>query len=301
MLIIGSRAIANHYPELNIRWSDIDLIATREDVKYLINALQPKKVVDKNGLVSLVDIKPFGFYDTKNVEILLSDESPALQSYLDYVGGSGLRFAPKEVLYSIKKGHIHFPIKFEKHIKHYSILHDDLGGVDNLSDITKQHFKETELRIGKLKTPSLNKSTKSFFDQSNGYVKSYFIHDDIHLVMSHYDRPVYERMQKDNSSAKCEKDMWNNFTFEEKCKCVLEEAYVIALERKVLPMLFGGGRYTTSQESFDWSLMRICTTLCSGWFRQFATDNFYRIKEYYNPKYVDKFLMSYQSGIINRI
>jgi hypothetical protein len=126
----------------------------------------------------------------------------------------------------------------------------------------------------------LNKSTKNFFDQSNGYVKSYFIHDDIHRVMSHYDRPIYERMQKDKSLAKCERDMWNDFTFEEKCKCVLEEAYVIALERKVLPMLFGGSRYTNAQEAFDWSLMRICTNLCSGWFRLFATDYFYRMKEY---------------------
>lgn len=66
-------------------------------------------------------------------------------------------------------------------------------------------------------------------------------------------------------------------------------------------MIFGGGRFTTSQEAFDWALMRICTTLCSGWFRQFATDNFYRIKEYYNPKYVEKFLMSYQEGTIKKI
>ena len=66
-------------------------------------------------------------------------------------------------------------------------------------------------------------------------------------------------------------------------------------------MLFGGSRYTNAQEAFDWSLMRICTNLCSGWFRQFATDNFYRIKEYYNTRYVDKFLMNYQSGSINRI
>lgn len=146
---------------------------------------------DKNGLFSLIDIEPFGFYDTKNVEVLLSDESPALTAYLDYVGGgNGLRFAPKEVLYSIKKGHIHFPIKFNKHISAYSILHDDLDGIDRLSNITKMHFKETEKRLGDLKTPSLNKSTKKFFGQSNGLVKSFFIHDDIHQVMSHYDRPI---------------------------------------------------------------------------------------------------------------
>ena len=87
--------------------------------------------------------------------------------------------------------------------------------------------------------------------------------------------------------------MWNKFTFEEKCKCVLEEAYVIALERKILPMLFGGGSYFSSKEAFDWSLMRISTTLCSGWFRQFATDNFLRIKQYINYNYVEQFWKNY--------
>lgn len=301
MLIVGSKALAHHFPNLEIKWKDIDLIATRSDLDYLLNALKPKKVVDKNGLVSLIDIEPFGFYDTKNVEVLLSDDSTALKSYLDYTGGSsGLRFAPIEVLYSLKKSHIHFPIKFDKHIKDYSILHDELRGVDKLYNITKIHFKEIESRLGKLKTPSLNKSVKNFFDQSNGYVKSFFIHDDIHRVMSHYDRPIYEKMQKDSTLAKCEKDLWEQLSFEEKCKCVLEEAYVIALERKVLPMLFDRGSRFTSQEAFDWALMRICTTLCSGWFRQFATDNFFRIKEYYNPKYVEKFLIDYQNGNIKR-
>jgi hypothetical protein len=66
-------------------------------------------------------------------------------------------------------------------------------------------------------------------------------------------------------------------------------------------MLFGGGAYSSSKEALDWSLMRISTTLCSGWFRQFATDNFLRIREYINENYVEKFLESYQNGRINRI
>jgi hypothetical protein len=43
--------------------------------------------------------------------------------------------------------------------------------------------------------------------------------------------------------------MWEEFTFEQKSKCVLEEAYVIGLERKILPMMFGGKSYFSSQEA----------------------------------------------------
>jgi hypothetical protein len=302
MLVIGSKALAHNLPNLDIKWNDVDLIAYRKDIDYLINALKPEKIVDKNGLVSLVNIEPYGYYDSRNVEILLADDSESLQGYLKYFNAEsgGLKIAPLEVLYSIKKGHIHFPVKFEKHIKHYTILNDLFDSNDKLSDLTKLHFEDTQKRLGKLKTPSLNKSVKNFFDQSNGYVKSYFIHDDIHQVMSHYDEPLYTKLQKDKKMARCEKQLWENLIFEDKAKCVLEEAYVIALERKMIPMLFGGATGHTSKEAFDWALMRICTTLCSGWFRQFATDNFFRIKEYYNPKYVEKFLMNYQNGKIKR-
>ena len=200
---------------------------------------------------------------------------------------------------SLKKSHIHFPIKFEKHIQDYNFLLSKLKE-DKLQRITKINFRETEKRVGELKTPSLKKSTMNFFGQSDGYVKYFYIHDDIHRVMAHYDKPVYEDMQVDESSAWCERDMWENFAFEKKAKCVLEEAYVISLERKIIPMLNGCGEIISSKKAFNWAIMRICTTLCSGWFRQFATDNYTEIVKYYNPDYVKKFLKSETDGLIKK-
>lgn len=307
MIIVGSTALKYHFPNLDRDVKDIDIIGNENEIKYLIDTLKPKKVNAGENLTTLIGIQNrIGVFTTNNVEILNSDASQSLKMYVDHsirYGDSvdGLIYAPIEVIFSLKKSHIHFPIKFHKHIRDYCFLYDKLNGVDNLSPITKINFKETELRVGKLKTPSLNKSSKEFFRQSDGFVKSYFIHDHIHKVMSHYDTPLYEKMQRDSVSAKCERDMWEAFTFEEKSKCVLEEAYVIALERKIIPMLFGGASYYSSKEALDWSLMRISTTLCSGWFRQFATDNFLRIREYINENYVEKFLESYQNGKINRI
>lgn len=305
MLVVGSKALNYHFPDLKREVKDIDIIGTKDDIKYLINTLSPEKIRETESITTLFNIQtPNEFFNTKNVEILNADNSEALSEYIKFDTqdgklGSGLRFASPEVLLSLKKSHINFPIKFEKHIKDYNFLLSKLKE-DKLSKITKTNFKETEKRVGELRTPSLKKSTMNFFGQSDGYVKYFYIHDDIHRVMAHYDRPVYEDMQVDSSSAWCEKDMWNNFSFEKKAKCVLEEAYVIALERRIIPMLNGCGEVVSSKKAFEWALMRICTTLCSGWFRQFATDNYVNILEYYNPNYVQKFLKAESEGLIKK-
>lgn len=302
MLIIGSKALTYHYPSLDRDVKDIDLVGYKSDLQYLIDTLNPSRIKEGNGITSLIGIQnKSSFYNTENVEVLLADESSSLRSYLEFDSGErGLKWASLEVLLSLKKSHIHFPIKFNKHIADYAFLNEKLGR-DHLDDITKLRYKETEERLGKLKTPSLNKPITEFFGQSKGFVKSYFIHDDIHKAVAHYDKPLYLNMQRDITLAKCEKDMWDRFSFEDKCKCVLEEAYVIALERKILPSIFGKGIWVTPNEALEWSLMRICTNLCSGWFRQFATDYFFKIKEFVNDNYVVEFLEKYNNNKICRI
>lgn len=299
MLIVGSKALKFYFPNYKREVKDIDIIGYSDDVNTLCDLLSPTEVKRGKNTVLLKNISnKTDLFDTDNVEVLLADNSSSLKKYMEYDSVS--LFASPEVLFSLKKSHINFPIKFNKHIEDYLFLYNHFNGIDYLDDVTKLNFKETEERLGKLKTPSLNKSVKEFFGQSDGYVKSYFAHDDIHMVMSHYDRPLYEKMQSNKYLAKCDKDKWRIFPYEDKCKCVLEEAYVIALERKILPMIFGGGKGFWSDEAFDWALMRICTTLCSGWFREFATNNYFIIKKLYNKNYVEKFLTEYENGNIKR-
>jgi hypothetical protein len=300
MLVVGSKALNFHFPELNREVKDVDIIGFDQDIKYLIELLKPEKVRETLHITTLLNIQnKTDVFNTQNVEILNASNSEALQKYIQTQPSNGVAYASPEILLSLKKSHIHFPIKFQKHIKDYNFLLDKLK-VDTLSDITNLNFKETELRVGKLKTPSLKKSTQQFFGQSDGYVKSFYIHDHIHQVMAHFEKPVYEEMQQDNQSAWCEKDLWNKLSFEKKAKCVLEEAYVIALERKIIPMINGCGELIHSKKAFEWALMRICTTLCSGWFRSFATDNYQKILGYYNPDFVGKFLQAEEMGKIQK-
>ena len=303
MLIVGSKALKYNYPNLDKIPKDTDVIGSKEDALYLIESLKPISFKEGNGIISLYNIQNKDeIFDTNNVEVLLTDNSVANTLYIEKAKAKdGIKYATPEILFSLKKSHIHFPLKFKKHINDYCFLSNELNSDDVLKDITKIAFLETENRLGKLKTPSLMKTTKSFFGQSTNFVKSYFIHDEMHEMVAHYDEPIFNRMLESKNSVNCLKSLWNNFSFEDKCKCVLEEAYVIALERKILPSLFGGQPFLTSTESIEWSLMRICTTLCSGWFRQFATDNYVKIYEMYNKNYVEDFLTKYKLGLIKKI
>ena len=93
--------------------------------------------------------------------------------------------------------------------------------------------------------------------------------------------------------------MWEAMTRDQKIKCVLEEAYVIALERKVLPLMYGHTNvYTSSRDAFRCALMRICTNLCSGWFREFATTNYVDIFAAHNPRYVEDFMEKVDRGMV---
>ena len=298
MVLVGSSALKFHYPSLDRDINDLDFIATLSEVEELTDILLPSKRIEKPGIIRFCNIQnKTDKFNHSDIEFLIADGSESLKMYLDH---SKSDIADPDVLLSLKKSHIHFPVNFNKHIGDYNFLLNQLKE-DKLPHITKINFKETEKRLGDLKTPSLKKSTQKFFGQSNGFVKDIYIHDHIHLVMSHYDRPIYMDMQDEGaSSAWCQKDKWNQFTFEKKAKCVLEEAYVISLERKIIPMLNGFGAPISSKKAFEWSIMRICTTLCSGWFRQFATDNYSEIIKFYNPGYVSKFLRAEQDGKIKR-
>jgi hypothetical protein len=294
MLLIGSKALA-HYNPL-VKPNDTDIVCFSAELPTVADLFQGTLFKETEYVTTFKSEHGF-------IECMIADHSPALQGYLDFEGVTPFRYsvASPATLYSLKKSHIHFPTKFDKHIEDYCWLHKKVNGVDKLESVTKLHFAETEIRLGKLKTPSLNKSVSAFFGQSDKFVKSWFVHDDIHKVMAHKDKPLYEYMQRDPNLAKCDKDLWEAFTFEEKCQCVLEEAYVIALERKIIPFVFGEGTYLSGEQALRWSLMRVCTTLTGGWFREFATNNYMEIWELANKEYDIKFLSKVEQGDIKLI
>ena len=303
MLVIGSYALRCYDRDRSVK--DIDIAATREEAEWFIATqlslpVSDLLITDNGHSISVRQGKRLLY------EFFIATNENSWGKYAKLQGAYNTKelvVATKEVLFSVKCSHIHMPtklVKFRKHIQDYQWLLEQVGS-DTLSEITTEHFKHNEEVAGrKLKTPKLAKDSQKFFKESSGPVEYRFIHDDIHDIMAHYAKPLYTRMQwKGTKSAMCHKVLWDEFSFEDKCRTVLEEAYVIALERKLIPYHFDKTKQEWQPETaLDWSLMRICTNLCSGWFRQFACDNYKQIREFINPKYHVRFFQAYNRGEI---
>jgi hypothetical protein len=308
MLLIGSQALSIELNKLEAGLGrepvDIDIIARPEDARAFI--AQAKLIEIKADEHKWIGKAP----DGRMIEIerarYASYSSASL--YLDYAErmtdlptvefyGHTFQVASLPMLYSLKRSHRHSPRAFEKHVMDYALLRKYVK-TDMLSKITAIRYKETVERE-RLKTPSLNKTTKDFFDDRVS--NRTFIHDQIHEVMAFGERPLFEKIKVDPNKVACDKEKFMKLKPLERIRCVQEEAYVIALERGIIPMLFEGERIALPLNAYKWALMRICTTLCSGWFREFALENYELLLFMYHPDYVEKFLRAVESGRIKRI
>jgi hypothetical protein len=93
---------------------------------------------------------------------------------------------------------------------------------------------------------------------------------------------------------KASKQKFNSGPEKMRLNGVLEEAYVLALERSIIPH---PGALTPKQ-AFDKALMKVCTSITSGWFREYAWENYYEVQKLYNPGYVDLFNLKRKEGIV---
>jgi hypothetical protein len=286
MVIIGSKALNYHIPAYSVP-NDSDYMGTEKEI--LAYCYNNQITVEKKEYLHLT---VYSGRDAQGSfhEFEVAKAGRSSDDYLKLVRNveGSLVYAPLKMLFSLKKSHINYAIKFDKHIKEYHFL-KDLLGEDSLKDITAKRYKETKERL-KVRLPKLNQTVKEFVSESQGLVQRIYDHDDIHRIVAHGDHPAYFKIQPDTTRVWCSKDMWNELQDIEKIEMVLEEAYVIALERKIIPMIKQGGELCTTEQAFKWSLMRICTTLASGYFRQYAVDNYYKIVSHYNPEFVYTFL-----------
>lgn len=283
-VIVGSYALGTRYAK------DIDVICYKADI-------EEPTVVYKDEYVAHFTFRG------KKIECLLADKQESLGYIMTtWANNKGGIIANKPTLKAIKLGHLIYPNRdWEKYIGDYHQL--KLVYLDHWQrKLVQLHRKCTKERFKVRGTPKLiDVSKEDFFDDN---VTKYFEHDDIHGVMAHREKPMFTYMQSNPESVECSKDLWNKFTHEQSNQCVMEEAYVIALERHIIPAAMGGKitKLTTKPlEAFKWALMRVCTTLCSGWFREWAINNYFTILNEYNPKYIDTFFDAVESGKIKTL
>lgn len=309
MIVCGSTALQFGLEKIGLGLSrepnDLDMMAMHHEVKPFMLAAKLEVVKDSANSKKFLCKNPDGKF-VEIEEIVLGSSSHLIwqlsQQYMkwDRVTRYGIEMdiAPLEICYSMKRAHRHSPRNFEKHIADYNFLRRHFKGIDKFERVTAERQRETVARE-KLRTPSLNKSTKDFFDDKVS--NRTFIHDQIHEVMAHGPRPMFEQYLVAPGSPRCDRVKFDALPPRDKIKAVQEEAYVIALERAIIPMLFEGEGIANPRKAYDWACMRICTTLCSGWFREFALENHDRLGFWYDKNYVEKFLKAVEDGKIKRI
>lgn len=309
MILIGSQAMAHlGISQERLEKADFDVIMSPEDFykwteRYdkFIKSLVPKgenkykAIIVKDGKKTQYEIE-LGFDGTSSKFLLDNLYSVTYLFSTDVLGDLYNVLSPKYQMLT-KKSHIVYPVHWEKNISDYHFLKECLGDF-NLIDRMKEYFElrnnEAKERYKKFKTPKLNVTNEDFFS-SKLAVDHYFVHDDIHEMVKHHERPVYEMMKSNFDSAWCEKDKFFALPYDYQIQCVQEEAMAIALERYIVPQAAGWDDYF---DCYHKSVKRISTTLCSGWFRTFAIENYPTIIARYNPNFVQEFRAKVDSGEI---
>ncbi len=157
----------------------------------------------------------------------------------------------------------------------------------------KEFYKERMAETYWYKHPKLNVDKKGFFNEKENY--NIFVHDDIHRAVRHLSKPAYEFYQVDDEEVLCSKDKFYSVTEEIRMYGALEEAYVLALERHQIPNSFK----PKPEQSFDIAMMKVCTSITSGWFREYCWENYNRVVDLYQydkPNYVERFKTALAHG-----
>jgi len=208
--------------------------------------------------------------------------------------GNEFNVVSNDYLYELKKSHRFIRKNHKKTMNDFYYILDNC--IDNKtykeSSFFKLRFKETLINANKAtKHIKLTQDKENFFDTKG--ITYIYDHDSIHRAISFYKKPLYLKYLKDEETVLCDKIKWEKLPYEDKCKAVLEEAYVIAIERYL-----SKNSRKTRFEAFETGLEKICTTLCKGWFREFAYENYRTILDMYSSDFYDYFIEDLQKGLI---
>lgn len=303
-LVIGSTALLHHCP-----WAkspnDLDIIGTLDEYNHFSEkwgAIESYPLNDNKAYMKL----PTG----RIVDFEIAWEGSSGEKLLQIEKNSEftLEFAPLEVLYALKLSHRYLKnspffnktmdtIKFlRKEI--YPKISEDHWKSENSSrcfpPYLREWFEIREKETYNYKLPNLNQNKENFFTSNFQYI---YDHDSIHKAVALYDKPAYKYYQEENSEVFCSKELFFQQSKEIRLAGVIEETYVLALERSQIPNNGNVDRKT----SFKLALEKVCTSITSGWFRQFAWENYDDILKLYNDNYVDNFLKALNDGTVTPI
>lgn len=299
MLLIGSKALIANGVQIGRIPSDTDYICTFEQFQAWT---RENKAIIKH-CVPLSDTKFHVLsHEGHNYEFEIAWENTAARSLLDTYDGEGV--ASIDWCYALKMSHrylknsSHF-LKTMRDIQLLQELVSEDAHLITASDWFKQREKETYT----YKHPKLDVNKDEFFTGDG--VQYVYDHDSLHKtvallegVTEHfgivYPKPAYTFYMKDGSEVMTSKEKF--FTVDEKIRLygVYEECSVLALERSQIPHGLGKEGGPTPRWSFEMALMKVCTSVTSGWFREWAYNNYDKVLDLYEQMGEDDYLNRFE-------
>jgi hypothetical protein len=298
VLVIGSRALQHHRL---LTWRkagiDTDIISSYDDAIEYANLLKPihgsirsnypteggKKVIVKflSGHVLEAEIAWPGTCAERILQIHTA-------------GVGGVTYASIQLCYMLKMSH-----RYLKNNPHFMKTMRDIRMLRKLiidPQRVLELFVETyEWRMRDTYTysrPNLNQGKSTFFNSEE--INYLYDHDSLHLTVAQSPSPAYKFFMVDNHEVLSSKAKFEQCSATVKLNAVLEEAYVLALERSQIPH----PGVLTPRESFLMALEKVCTSITSGWFREFAWENYDTVLSLYSENYVDKFRAGLAKGLV---
>ncbi len=240
---------------------DLDLIADYNTALSFLDAKNCRNIYPINQGKTLI-----GKNGREIIEISIAWPDSTNEELLNRIKAEDRMFADLNELYALKMSH-----RYLRNSPHFYKTMRDIRRMRNagavIPDDLKDWFKRREKETYNYKLPNLDQSKNNFF---NGDGVTYvYDHDSIHEAVAFGHQPMYKNYQKDNSEVLCDKNKWEKLDQIDRLHAVAEECAVLALERSLIP--FPGVK--TEFEAFKFALMKVCTSITSGWFREFAWEN----------------------------
>lgn len=305
LMLTGSQALQIRCPALLMRQPrDLDGIGTFEEVQGLLkreHQRQPfQSIMPAHGGKKMIGFRPgqpwefeIAWEGSTGAELLkLVAEDPATLHQNGYAAGTMIPSV--DVLYTLKMSHRYLRnspafLKTMRDIQELRRIGAKIP--DRYQDWYKARMKAT-YDYGH---PKLNQDKMGFF--SGDGVKYVFDHDSIHVAVAIHERPAYTYYMKDGAQVQCDRSKWEALPDSFKLAGVLEESYVLALERSQIPH----PGVLTPRQSFLKALGKVCTSITSGWFREWAWEHYDQVVAAYDDTYVARFWAAAEAGVAKRL
>lgn len=194
--------------------------------------------------------------------------------------------APVDVLYLLKMSH-----RYKKNSPHFFKTMNDIHFMRSLGakipPELEEVFKLREKETYNYSHPNLDVKSKDFFKGDE--VPYVYDHDTIHEAVAVLGVPAYKSYMKDDSEVMTSKEKFFEQENHIRLLGVYEESCVLALERSQIPFNFE----VPARQSFIMALSKVCTSITSGWFREYAYENFHVVMKFYESMgetdYIERF------------